>query len=752
MTLVGQQIGHYKLLRSVGSGGMGEVYLAEDTRIYRQVAVKIVRESSGPGQGGNNLQEAARSFLREAQAIAILDHPNILPLFDFGEQVIDGTALVYLVTPFRQEGSLAQWLQQRTNVGQLSLQDVVQIVRQAASALQFAHSHGIIHQDVKPSNFLLRTNPESPERPDILLADFGVAKLGTSTTNASQTIRGTPTYMAPEQWEGRAVPATDQYALAVMTYEMLTGRPPFQGTPMRVMYLHNNAQPEPPSIVNPRLPQVLDAVLLRALAKRPEERYPSVYAFAQAFQQALESQGTGINGNAQSYISASTIGINDIRATLAISQQEAQTGTQRTLTLPDGREVQVAIPSGVYDGQVLHIPNGFDPSVLLLTISISSIRPRQTLVFPDTSIGTSSNGQTVVTDRGRTTGGNYVQPPYNSYPAEAGGQRSGGNWSANEMQQTMRNSGNWGAAGAFPAAQAANNTPDWADANTAFVPPVPPLPPGSFTNRPSDNTRNNSSARIILLIILALLIIGASGGFIYFAVLGNHGTGTADAAATAQAQAQISINATGTSEASAVAGAANNATATAITAANNQANATATANADATSAASTATGQGNANATATAQSNANATATAVGQGNANATATAQTGAGATATAIAGATATVVAQATATVQTTAQYDANWVNDDSATKDITHLIITNTGQTLNVHGFGACSPTDCDWGTRSAVFNGEPFVITFVFPSGAPTTQLTITFNGDTNHLKVVSVDSAAGTIVNYMHRG
>ncbi len=287
MPFDGLHIGHYILLRAIGSGGMGEVYLAEDPRIHRQVAIKVVRTEAGAYPHDDSTKDAQRLFLREAKAIARLDHPHILPLFDYGEENVNGTMLTYLVMPFRPEGSLTRWLEQ-SNSELLSLVDVVQIVRQAASALQYAHDQQIIHQDVKPSNFLMRANNERPHLPDVVLADFGVARLSSATSSVSHSIRGTPTYMAPEQWSGEPVSATDQYALAVMTYELLTGRPPFQGPPMRMMYLHTNTSPQPPSAVNPSLSKEVDTVLLTALAKKPEERFLSIAAFARALEQAAQ--------------------------------------------------------------------------------------------------------------------------------------------------------------------------------------------------------------------------------------------------------------------------------------------------------------------------------------------------------------------------------------------------------------------------------------------------------------------------------
>src|SRR5205807_5829335 len=153
----------------------------------------------------------------------------------------------------------------------LSPTDVAHFLRQAADALQHAHDNGLIHQDVKPQNFLIRSN-RNERLPDLLLADFGIAKLTAGTSGASQAIRGTPIYMAPEQWEGNPVAASDQYALAIMAYELLTGRPPFSGhNNYQLGYKHCNVAPTPPSTINPTLPQELDDVLLRALAKKPTE-------------------------------------------------------------------------------------------------------------------------------------------------------------------------------------------------------------------------------------------------------------------------------------------------------------------------------------------------------------------------------------------------------------------------------------------------------------------------------------------------
>lgn len=266
MTLEGKQIDRYRILHMLGSGGMGDVYLAEDPRIGQQVAIKIIRTEVTPYSDEGLAKDVQRHFHREAKAIVRLDHPHILPLYDYGEEHIANMPIIYLVMPYRPEGSLSDWLHKRDTKELLSPQDVTDIVSQAADALQHAHDHHVIHQDVKPANFLVRTHQDTSSRPDLLLSDFGIARLSNATASVSQSVLGTPSYMAPEQWEGEPTPATDQYALAVMAYELLTGKLPFHGGPTKIMYQHLHVPPRPPSTLNSELSDELDEVVLHALA------------------------------------------------------------------------------------------------------------------------------------------------------------------------------------------------------------------------------------------------------------------------------------------------------------------------------------------------------------------------------------------------------------------------------------------------------------------------------------------------------
>lgn len=280
MNFEGLLLEHYRLTRLIERGGNGEVYLAQDQRIARQVAVKIIQIEAPESEEAQTIR---RLFQREVQAIALLSHPHILPLYDVGEQMVEKRLLTYLVMPYCPDGSLETWLSQRPNKRVAPL-EVVPLLQQAAGALEYAHEHAIVHRDVKPSNFLVRLRKEQL---DLLLTDFGIARLENATAQISKNIRGTPAFMAPEQWRGSFMPATDQYALAIMAYKLLTGRVPFTGTQNQIMFQHFSLPPIPPSSHNAQLSPAIDEVLLRALAKQYDARYPSIIAFATAFQQAV---------------------------------------------------------------------------------------------------------------------------------------------------------------------------------------------------------------------------------------------------------------------------------------------------------------------------------------------------------------------------------------------------------------------------------------------------------------------------------
>jgi len=282
LNLEGRELGGCKLIRKIGEGGMGEVYLAEQIRVgNRQVAIKVVRPADLTASGGVR-GDVERRFKREAALLGQFSHPNILPIYDSG--VEDG--YLYIVMPYAQEGSLSDAI--RGRFGRrlelpLELPAAADLIGQVASALQYTHDHDVVHRDVKPGNILIRIEPDGHWR--MLLADFGVAR-GAETTTQQTLVTGTFAYMAPEQFSGKFSPASDQYALAIVAYQLLAGRPPFEGDVAELTREHLYETPPSLRALNPAVTPAVEAVILRALAKDPAQRYPSVRQFADAFRAA----------------------------------------------------------------------------------------------------------------------------------------------------------------------------------------------------------------------------------------------------------------------------------------------------------------------------------------------------------------------------------------------------------------------------------------------------------------------------------
>ncbi|MCC7106149.1 MAG: serine/threonine protein kinase [Chloroflexi bacterium] len=266
----GAQLGSYQLVERVGRGGMAEVWRAYQPSLSRYVALKLLPSflASEPGY--------RERFRREALAVSQLRHPNILTVIDYGEQ--DGTA--FIVSEFIAGGTLSEQLGRP-----LPVEYALGVLRPMGRALDYAHARGIVHRDVKPSNILLL--PDGTP----ILADFGVAAMlaggGDRLTGPGVAI-GTPAYMSPEQVAGEpASPSADLYSLGVVLYEMLTGRPPYQAeTPAAVALAHLHKPLPPPRSVHPPLPFAVEAVLLKALAKAPADRFASARAMIAALEAA----------------------------------------------------------------------------------------------------------------------------------------------------------------------------------------------------------------------------------------------------------------------------------------------------------------------------------------------------------------------------------------------------------------------------------------------------------------------------------
>lgn len=272
--LSGHEIGRYHIIQKLGEGGMAVVYKAYDTRLERDVAIKFIRTEQIPPA---MLEKMLKRFEREAKSLARMKHIHIINVFDYGEH--EGEP--YLVMDYIPGGTLKQ------RIGpSMSYQKAVQIVLPIASALEYAHKQGIVHRDVKPANILLTSGDEP------LLSDFGIARIleteNASTLTGTGVGIGTPEYMAPEQWVGKSGTSVDIYALGVVFYELITGRVPYQAdTPVAILIMQtNDPLPRPISLI-PNLPEAVESVIFKALAKKPEDRYPDMAAFITALKNLL---------------------------------------------------------------------------------------------------------------------------------------------------------------------------------------------------------------------------------------------------------------------------------------------------------------------------------------------------------------------------------------------------------------------------------------------------------------------------------
>ncbi|HEV2661692.1 MAG TPA: protein kinase [Ktedonobacteraceae bacterium] len=279
--LTGQTLGTCTLEQLVGQGGMGAVYLARQARPSRNVAVKVLQPNMS--MGSEVYQEFLVRFRREADVIARLDHVNIMPIYEYGEQA----NLAYLVMPYFSGGSLREVLNRR---GTLTLNEAMTYIDQAASALDYAHAQGVVHRDLKPANFLLAGDGR------LVLADFGIARIieesaaGAGLTGTG-TILGTPEYMAPEMARGEPIDyRVDIYELGVVLFQMLSGRLPFSGSTPLVVVARHIQEPLPLlSRENPLISSAVDAVIQKATAKYPNDRYTSTREMAQALRNAASA-------------------------------------------------------------------------------------------------------------------------------------------------------------------------------------------------------------------------------------------------------------------------------------------------------------------------------------------------------------------------------------------------------------------------------------------------------------------------------
>lgn len=281
--LVGQTLGHYQIKRQIGYGGMATVFLAEDVHLNREIALKVFWPRPG------ETQDFLHRFGREARVLAQLDHPNILPVYDYGEQ----GEMAYLVTPYLSGGTLKELLQERKA---LPSSEALTLFAQILPALQYAHERKFIHRDIKPANLLFKADGT------LVLADFGLVKVVQNEDQADspmytltqngQLFAGTPEYMAPEQIEGNAVAASDIYALGIVLYEMVTGVRPFTGnTLLSILMKQVHEVPPPPHLHNRYITPQLEAAILRALEKDANKRFACPADFQQALNESMRRIG-----------------------------------------------------------------------------------------------------------------------------------------------------------------------------------------------------------------------------------------------------------------------------------------------------------------------------------------------------------------------------------------------------------------------------------------------------------------------------
>src|SRR5438034_5601075 len=274
-------IGKYEIRRELGRGAMGVVYEGYDPSIKRVVALKTIRADQ---LAGGDLAAVIARFRREAQAAGRLNHPNIVSIYDFGE---DG-GIWYIAMEFVQGRELKECFE--TNE-RFKIADIVRIMSQILNALDYSHRQGVIHRDIKPANIFLLSDGS------VKVADFGIAHIESSSLTQVGTVLGTPSYMSPEQIMGLPVDGrSDLFSAGVILYQFLTGERPFSGSATTTMQKVLKEDPLPPSALNVQLPTTMDAVVRKAMAKRPEERYQSASEFAAALNAAAHGEAAAPSG------------------------------------------------------------------------------------------------------------------------------------------------------------------------------------------------------------------------------------------------------------------------------------------------------------------------------------------------------------------------------------------------------------------------------------------------------------------------
>jgi serine/threonine-protein kinase len=280
------KLGKYEIRREVGRGGMGVVYEGYDPLIHRRVALKTLISELFTGPQADTYLTRLQ---REAQAAGRLSHPNIVAVYDYGEEALPnpehaGARMAFIAMEFVEGRELSSYLGAAERFPEAQ---ITRIMSELLDALEYSHKHGVVHRDIKPSNIILLADGT------VKVADFGIARIESSTLTQVGTVMGSPSYMSPEQFLAQTVDGrSDLYSAGVVFYELLTGEVPFTGSFSNIMHRVLNEEPSPPSVLNVHLPKSIDAILRRAMAKRPAERYQTAAEFKHAIIAAFSGAAT----------------------------------------------------------------------------------------------------------------------------------------------------------------------------------------------------------------------------------------------------------------------------------------------------------------------------------------------------------------------------------------------------------------------------------------------------------------------------
>jgi eukaryotic-like serine/threonine-protein kinase len=349
-TLIDQVFdGRYLVVRKLGTGGMANVYLAEDQELGRSVAIKM------PDDRHSQDEQFVERFRREAKNAAGLSHPNIVSIYDRGEA--EGT--YYIAMEYLEGRTLKELLVAR---GPTPLAVAIDYSRQILAALGFAHRHGIVHRDIKPHNVVVAPDGR------LKVTDFGIARAGASQMTETGSIIGTAQYLSPEQAKGAPVtPASDLYSVGIALYEMLTGSVPFTGdTPLEIAMKHLSATPEPPSERRREVPHELDSIVLRALAKDPADRYQSAEAMDADLARA--ARGQAVSPETEEAATQVLRGVG--AATLASAPTQV---VPRATTAPPVTPPPYGPPTGFYEYEEPVRRRSFWPWLLALVLAAAAV-------------------------------------------------------------------------------------------------------------------------------------------------------------------------------------------------------------------------------------------------------------------------------------------------------------------------------------------------------------------------------------------